>query len=885
MKLSFTAAVAAAAFSTHASAFKVVLDSDNEYCIMQVKYSGATGTEWAVSSSTGAIESNGAATLAVLTNGNGNPTIAQNGVNDPTGEILIAVRAASPITVYDPVSGDVLTGASLPTMNPSTLDWCQSYSTFAPEHYCKADGAWVGSGQEGTLGGTLKECCENNHPESVYNSCIEKATGIVSMGDASWYGDQTDQKCVRNCDTLNLFDPASTNSLSLHSFADDPAGSSNTEYECGGLRPEWLDQDYVDEDVCCENVFTSLQEDFCAYKSTTGSAPAPTPAYTGTYEWYVDGSNSICKQDCVVGSVTPTSSPATSASCGGTIEASSVSLYTSEADCCSAQLAWLPSAGCEARSIAGENNPTDLFWASSDGCREDCTGSTNCESAPSSAKLYSDAEECCKKANNWLDLEWCETRAARDFSSTSTGTGQWFVDYEDGVCHKDCGNSSPECELATSGSLNFFSSASDCCKGSLGSVDQDACVQGSTQGLTISTVPTNKWYVASGGSGSDQPCKEDCETSGSAPSCGGIVAKNGIRLYDSASDCCKQAYSWVDSDLCEKQSGNADQHTLKWYVDYGANVCKLDCEVDSTNPECDGYPEEQSTKMFTSASACCAAKLSWITKETCETASITGVDPTDSDSPGTGAWRKNDSWSYCVLDCKESGNIAAGDNILDVQPFVSSDVKFYGTNAVNLVIGDGYPPHCDGVTSDSSATQYEGSVTNCCKSINWVQAEVCYYLSTLGTPTQKYFADPSDRTKCVVHQSEDTATDYTTTPAVVCVAGKVTSPTDSAGVDCVEDIGVSTKLYDSLDKCCKTNVSWDVDSCKYGSQGTDAPGSGDYYIDWSIEQCVQDCNTEATGSQCNGIAKSWQTTFGSEETCCKQISWVNRRDCLYYQTR
>jgi hypothetical protein len=212
-----------------------------------------------------------------------------------------------------------------------------------------------------------------------------------------------------------------------------------------------------------------------------------------------------------------------------------------------------------------------LFWASSDGCREDCTGSDNCEAAPSSAKLYADAEECCKKANNWLDLEWCKTRAARDFSSTSTGTGQWFVDYQDGVCHKDCGNNSPECELATSGSLNFFSSASDCCKGSLGSVDQDACELGSTQGLTISTVPTNKWYVASGGSGSDQPCKEDCETSTSSPSCGGIVAKNGIRLYDSASDCCKQAYSWVDHDLCEKQSQNAGQHTNEWYVDYGAN--------------------------------------------------------------------------------------------------------------------------------------------------------------------------------------------------------------------------------------------------------------------------------------------------------------------------
>jgi len=894
MKLSFTAAVAAAAFSTHASAFKVVVDDNNVFCVVQVKYSGATGTLWAVDGD-GNIEATNAAPSGVLGDGNGDPTIAQNGINDPTGEILATVQAlsAGAVTVYYPDSGTALTQEQLEsllpntspagTLTPSSLDWCQSYSTFAPEHYCKADGNWVGTGQEGTLGGTLQQCCENKHPASVYNACVEKATGIVPMGDGSWYGDQTDEKCVRNCDVLNLFKPDSSGSKTLHSFAVAP---TDTRYECGGLRPQWMEQDYSSASVCCDTVFTSLQKEFCEYKSTTGSAPAPTPAYTGTYKWYVDGSNSVCKKDCIVGSdVVPATSPTSSVdpACGGTIEEASVSLYTSAANCCSAQLAWLPSTGCETRSGVGEGNPTELFWASSDGCREDCTGSDNCEAAPSSAKLYADAEECCKQANNWLDLEWCKTRAARDFGPTSIGTGQWFVDYEDGVCHKDCGNASVECELATSGSLNFFSSASDCCKGSLASVDQDACVQGSNEGLTIGTVPTGKWYVASGGSGSDQPCKQDCETSSGSP-CGGIVAKNGIRMYDSASDCCKQAYSWVNEDLCEKQSENAGQHTNLWYVDYGANVCKKDCAVVSTSPECDGYPEEQSTKMFASASACCAAKLSWIPKETCETASTTGVDPTDSDSPGTGAWRKNDSWSYCVLDCKESGNIATGDNILTVQPFTSSNVKqANGEPMVDLVSGAAYPDQCDGVTSDSSATQYTGSVTNCCKSISWVEDEVCYSLST-GELTQKYFPDPSDRTKCVVHQVENTASVYLSAPPVVCALGKVTLPTDVAGVKCVDEIGVSTKLYDSLEDCCEKNVSWDVDSCKYGSQGEDAPGTGKFYIDWSLEQCVQDCSEESTGSSCNGIAKSWQSTFSSAATCCDQIGWVNRRDCQYYQS-
>ena len=180
MKLSFTAAVAAAAFSTHASAFKVVVDSDNNYCIMQVKYSGASGTLWTVDSTTGAITSTGAP-ADVKTDGNGNPTIAQNGVNDPTDEILAEVRAQATVIVYDPDSGNAL--AAQPTLTNAeilALDWCQSYSTFAPEHYCKADGNWVGEGQKLSLGGTLQACCESKHPDSVYNSCVEKATGIVS---------------------------------------------------------------------------------------------------------------------------------------------------------------------------------------------------------------------------------------------------------------------------------------------------------------------------------------------------------------------------------------------------------------------------------------------------------------------------------------------------------------------------------------------------------------------------------------------------------------------------------------------------------------------------------------------------------------------------------
>ncbi len=77
-------------------------------------------------------------------------------------------------------------------------------------------------------------------------------------------------------------------------------------------------------------------------------------------------------------------------------------------------------------------------------------------------------------------------------------------------------------------------------------------------------------------------------------------------------------------------------------------MCKKDC-TDGTDPACDGRPDDTTTPMFATADLCCAAKLNWIDKDTCVTSSNTGVDPTDSDSPGKGEWRKNSSWSACVL--------------------------------------------------------------------------------------------------------------------------------------------------------------------------------------------------------------------------------------------
>ena len=384
-------------------------------------------------------------------------------------------------------------------------------------------------------------------------------TTQVPPGSGDWYGKYEDSKCVRDCNTANLFDPDSTNDKDKHSFA------ATTSYECGGF-PSWSGvTEYTTAVECCEKTFTSIVKEYCEWLSTTGSSASP-----GTYAgravapnagkfWYADTSNGICVQDCVKDSTV---------TCGGVITAASTPVYDTVSSCCSAAMAW-DKDGCETRSPVGAGEPTNSFWASSEGCRQDCTGSDNCSSAPSTAKLYSTAAECCSTANAWVNSEFCETRAVAGWNTdTGTATSKWYVSYEDGACREDCTDDLPKCKVAESGSLTFFTSAESCCKASLSYLDEDACVAASNNGQTINTVSTNEWYVVPG---SDQLCAQDCETSTTLKSCGGIVSKSGVRLYDTETECCKQAYSWTNQALCIALSKNFGEPTDLWYVDYSAN--------------------------------------------------------------------------------------------------------------------------------------------------------------------------------------------------------------------------------------------------------------------------------------------------------------------------
>ena len=412
---------------------------------------------------------------------------------------------------------------------------------------------------------------------------------------ANWFADHSNKVCKRVCDVDNLFQPNDLDAL-WTAITSDVGGSPFNSYECGGLLSYQGQAVYSDAASCCADAYGDQNNDYCTFQSTEG-LDTPPPEYPGTLEWYGDSASGICVPDCPSGSFLDTTGPsvvtaatANTVPCGGIIKDAFTKLYADSAACCTGSALGSDAFTCEARSNAGDGEATDKFFAGSDGCYNDCTVGVNCKTAPKSSTLYATASECCQKHFSWLKEEYCETRAASSFSTSAFspgGTDKWYVDYQNGVCRQDCfdngatapspltttsppATNGPQCEYSDSGglSLGWYDTATDCCKNKLPSVDQDSCILASISGEALNDVATDKWYVAGN---YDQPCAKDCAVATGSPECGGIKAKNGDAFYADAATCCKTAFSWVDSDLCETLSADPDAHTNLWYVSYQDN--------------------------------------------------------------------------------------------------------------------------------------------------------------------------------------------------------------------------------------------------------------------------------------------------------------------------
>jgi len=73
-------------------------------------------------------------------------------------------------------------------------------------------------------------------------------------------------------------------------------------------------------------------------------------------------------------------------------------------------------------------------------------------------------------------------------------------------------------------------------------------------------------------------------------------------------------------------------------------------------------------------------------------------------------------------------------------------------------------------------------------------------------------------------------------------------------------------MHDTLDACCAKYFTWNRGTCMGGA------GTNKWYMDYiGEEKCVRDC---LSGSDCGGIAESWDQLFDSKFDCCKmKNSW------------
>mmetsp|Transcript_23728 Transcript_23728/g.43605 ORF Transcript_23728/g.43605 Transcript_23728/m.43605 type:complete len:228 (-) Transcript_23728:178-861(-) len=87
-------------------------------------------------------------------------------------------------------------------------------------------------------------------------------------------------------------------------------------------------------------------------------------------------------------------------------------------------------------------------------------------------------------------------------------------------------------------------------------------------------------------------------------------------------------------------------------------------------------------------------------------------------------------------------------------------------------------------------------------------------------------------------------------------------------------------LYETADTCCTEIFSWVTSStCEARSTLTTVVGTSQWYVDWTLEKCVKDCN-DSSDANCGGLAKSWDKLYGSSTTeCCERIWYIERDEC------
>eukprot|EP00804_Cyclotella_cryptica_P014427 CCRYP_004774-RA/>CCRYP_004774-RA protein AED:0.14 eAED:0.21 QI:0/0/0/1/1/1/3/0/345 len=243
----------------------------------------------------------------------------------------------------------------------------------------------------------------------------------------------------------------------------------------------------------------------------------------------------------------------------------------------------------------------------------DCPAATNspCGGSPPdlSMQLFADAATCCSTKLGWVQASTC-TGASTSATTATSGSLKYYADYTSGTCKKDCAvaTTAPEC-----GGVPCQLRSSTRCYLLCWQVRVDR--QGPLHCHGNWRIP-NKFYVDY----ADNACKQDCAAA-SGTNCAGHPGDKATQLFSTAATCCSSKLSYLNQAACVSKSttGSAASATgsAKWYVDWSVSKCVKDCPSGGTDKECGGLAESWESAEYTSWSACCSTRLSWVKTADC----------------------------------------------------------------------------------------------------------------------------------------------------------------------------------------------------------------------------------------------------------------------------
>mmetsp|Transcript_18714 Transcript_18714/g.40525 ORF Transcript_18714/g.40525 Transcript_18714/m.40525 type:complete len:704 (-) Transcript_18714:151-2262(-) len=543
--------------------------------------------------------------------------------------------------------------------------------------------------------------------------------------------------------------------------------------------------------------------------TTAAVTTTVTAKYGGSYEWYADYTNFRCVQDCNV-----------------TGDATAITTI----------------------SPSGDNN-------SDDDDNYQCGGLVTPDPSNTiivTTETYAETSSCCTSKFSYLALGMCV--ASSEGMGSYKGSDRYYVDYANGRCVQDCNPSSPNSSnkicggTITDSSTQLYANAPSCCTFQLSHLDPLLCETRSKTSLVGSGdgreyEGTFRLYpdLASGSCVIDHNPQNTIVCS-IGYTCQLLQSSSYIaKLYPvspaGVQECCEDAAlgSSVNPDYCRSKTMGVVSNL--WFVDYGAKLCRQDCEVDVDSPSCAINTDPTST-YDTTPKACCQSKLGYVNQAKCLSNSI--ANPNLPSYAGSLDYYVDYKASKCVQDCP---------------------------------LGNG--GDCGGILEGSSTTLYRDAKRCCRNALGYTNLELCRDRSnSAASGTGKYYPG----------SGED--------GDMICVKDTSALPCPS-GETCQRATGWLSTLYDTISECCQGYTAMsetDTEHClaassmEGGSLVSDIQASEEYYVDWIHQKCVKNCPVDESDSDrrdCGGIAGGkWVDLFPGVDACCDNLHYIDRNDCV-----